>query len=74
MELFFSFLAHAFLALIVHGAQENIPLSSQSPCTVDRVCGVLETILQRQDRLEKIMKEHGKILGDQRCTEGKDVV
>lgn len=67
MQVCVSFLVCAFLTVIV--ASDNSP--GRSPCTVDRVCGVLETILQRQDRLEKTVKEHSKILSGERCTEGK---
>ena len=66
MQHFASFIVFAFLLANVHGANT----SSQQRCTVSSVCGVLKNVLQRQDRLEKKVKEHSAILGG-RCTEGK---
>lgn len=74
MLFFIPFIAYAALFEIVTGANENYLSSGQRPCTVDSMCGVLDTILQRQDRLEKTAKEHRKMLGTGRCTEGKGVV
>ena len=74
MLFFIPFIAYAALFEIVNGANENYRSSSQRSCTVDSMCGVLDTILQRQDRLEKTVKEHRKMLGTGRCTEGKGIV
>ena len=69
MQLFVLFLAGAvcFVSLDVGGAEESSPVSKNSvssdhhPCTLDRVCEVVDTILQRQDILEKKVKENSNI-------------
>lgn len=66
MQLFVSLVICAFLA--VHGQPDN---TSQQTCQVGRVCGVLENILRKQERLEKKVEEHSKILGGASCPEGK---
>lgn len=79
MQLFVLSLAGAvcFVSLDVGGAEESSPVSKNSvssdhhPCTLDRVCEVVDTILQRQDILEKKVKENSKLFGAQPCTEGK---
>lgn len=50
---------------------EKFSIKDQHPCTLDRVCEVVDTILQRQDILEKKVKENSKLFGAQPCTEGK---
>ena len=62
------FFVCAFLVVNNQGAKQN--LSSQHRCTVNSVCGVLENVLQRQDRLEKKVKEHSVALSGGRCNEG----
>lgn len=79
MQLFVLSLAGAvcFVSLDVGGAEESSSVSKNSvssdhhPCTLDRVCEVVDTILQRQDILEKKVKENSKLFGAQPCTEGK---
>lgn len=63
-----------FFSLDVGVAEESSPVlvsSDQHPCTLDRVCEVVDTILQRQDILEKKVKENSKLFGARPCTEGK---
>ncbi|KAJ7383159.1 hypothetical protein OS493_030311 [Desmophyllum pertusum] len=64
MQLFVSLVICALLA--VHGQPDN---TSQQTCQVGRVCGVLENILRKQERLEKKVEEHSKILGGASCPE-----
>ena len=74
MQHFARFIVCIFLLVNVHDATPIV--SSQRRCTVSSVCGVLENVLKRQDRLEKKVKEHSAILGGapERCnSEGKIV-
>lgn len=76
MQLFVLFLAGrvCFVSLDVGGAEESSPVSvssDQHPCTLERVYEVVDTIVQRQDILEKKVKEKSKLFGAWPCTEGK---
>lgn len=76
MQLFVFFLAGvvSFVSLDVGVAEESSPVlvpSDQHPCSLDRVCEVVDTILQRQDILEKKVKENSKLFGARPCTEGE---
>ena len=71
MQHFASFTLFAFLLANTRAAiNSTISTSSQPQCSASSVCGVLKNVLQRQDRLEKKVKEQSAILGG-RCTEGK---
>ena len=56
------------LLLNVYGTEGSS--TSQRQCSVRNVCNLLDNVSNRQDRLEKKVKEHSAILGG-RCDEGK---
>ena len=66
MQNFASFVLFAFLLANVYGATKN---ASSQQCTVSSVCGILENVVQVQDRLKKTIKEHSTILCGH-CSEG----
>ena len=66
MQNFASFVLFAFLLANVYGATKN---ASSQQCTVSSVCGILENVVQVQDRLKKRIKEHSTILCGH-CSEG----
>ena len=68
MEHFASFIVCTLLLLNAY-CSEGSP-TTQQQCSVSSVCNVLHNISNRQDRLEKKVKEHSAILGG-RCNEGK---
>ena len=68
MEHFASFILCTLLLLNAY-CSEGSP-TTQQQCSVSSVCNVLHNISNRQDRLEKKVKEHSAILGG-RCNEGK---
>ena len=68
MEHFASFIVCTLLLLNVYGTEGS--LTSQQQCSLRSVCTLLDNVSNRQDRLEKKVKEHSAILGG-RCNEGK---
>lgn len=71
---FVFFFTYALLGLIITGVKCNTPLPSQRPsCAVDSACKALETIRQSQDRVEKTVKERGKMCCGNFCTQGKRI-
>ena len=68
MEHFASFILCTLLLLNAY-CSEGSP-TTQQQCSVSSLCNVLHNISNRQDRLEKKVKEHSAILGG-RCNEGK---
>ena len=71
MEHFASFIVTivcTLLLLNVYGTEGSS--ASQQQCSVRNVCTLLDNVSNRQDRLEKKVKEHSAILGG-RCDEGK---
>ena len=68
MEHFTSFIVCTLLLLNVYDTEGSS--TSQQQCTVRNVCNLLDNVSNRQDRLEKKVKEHSAILGG-RCDEGK---
>ena len=68
MEHFTSFIVCTLLLLNVYGSEGSS--TSQRQCSVRNVCNLLDNVSNRQDHLEKKVKEHSAILGG-RCDEGK---
>ena len=68
MEHFTSFIVCTLLLLNVYGTEGSS--TSQQQCTLRNVCNLLDNVSNRQDRLEKKVKEHSAILGG-RCDDGK---
>ena len=68
MEHFASFIVCTLLLLNVYCTEGSS--TSQQQCSVRNVCNVFHNVSNRQDRLEKKVKEHSAILGG-RCDEGK---
>ena len=68
MEHFASFIVCNLLLLNVYGSEGSS--TSQQQCSVRNVCNLLDNVSNRQDRLEKKVKEHSAILGGH-CDEGK---
>jgi len=68
MEHFASFIVCTLLLLNVYGTEGS--LTSQQQCSVRNVCNLLDNVSNRQDHLEKKVKEHSAILCG-RCDEGK---
>ena len=68
MQRFVSSIVFALLVVSVYDTKGSSTTEQQ--CTISSVCNALDNVSNRQDRLEKEVKEHGAILG-RRCDEGQ---